>query len=142
MRLPCNEPSDLHIMKLSDKVRKLIDGKNFASAATVMPDGAPQVATVWIDREGDTILLNATLSRQRTKNLKKDPRIAIAIYDQANPYSSVAIRGKVTEITHAGAEDHIDKLNMKYNGSPKYPYYDPKDPRILLKVEATRVSEM
>jgi PPOX class probable F420-dependent enzyme len=129
-------------MKLSPKVQKLIDGKNFASVATLMPDGSPQAAAVWVDREGDTIILNAARSRQRTKNLKRDPRVAISIFDQANPYSSVSIRGKAVEITEKGGEEHIDKMSMKYNGTPKYPNHDPKDPRVLIRVEATRIHEM
>lgn len=129
-------------MKLSDKVKKLIDGKNFASVATLMPDGSPQSAPVWVDRDGDTIILNATPSRQRTRNLKRDPRVAISIFDVDNPYSNASIRGKVVEITQKGAEEHIDKMNQKYHGSPKYPYHDPKDPRVLIKIEATRVHEM
>ena len=129
-------------MKLSDKVKKLIDGKNFASVATIMPNGSPQVAPVWIDRDGDTIILNATQSRQRTRNLKRDPRVAISIFDQSNPYSNASIRGKVIDITEKGAEEHIDKMNLKYHGTPKYPYHTPKDPRVLLRVEATRIHEM
>ena len=129
-------------MKLSDKAKKLIDGKNFANVATLMPDGSPQVTPVWIDRDGDTIILNGTRSRQRTRNLKRDPRVAICIYDQNNPYSNVAIRGRVVGITETGAEDHIDKMHMKYHGTPKYPYHNPKDPRVLLRVEAARIHEM
>jgi PPOX class probable F420-dependent enzyme len=129
-------------MKLSDKAKKLIDGKNLASVATLMPDGSPQVAPVWVDRDGDTIVLNATRSRQRTMNLKRDPRVAISIYDQANIYSSAMIRGRVVGITEAGAEDHIDKMNLKYNGTPKYAYHNPKDPRVLIRIEALNVHEM
>jgi PPOX class probable F420-dependent enzyme len=129
-------------MELTDKVKKLIDGKNFASAATRMPDGSPQAATVWIDRDGDTIILNAARSRQRTRNLKRDPRIAISIFDQNNPYSSASIRGKVVEIKEEGGEEHIDKMNMKYHGVPKYPYHMPNDPRVLIRIEATRIHEM
>src|SRR5208283_4218332 len=104
-------------VKLTEKTKKLIDGKNFASVASLMPDGSPQVAPVWVDRDGDTIILNATGTRQRTKNLKKDPRVAISIFEQNNPYSNVSIRGKTVEITQKGAEEHIDKMNMKYNGT-------------------------
>ena len=129
-------------MKLTEKAKKLIDGKNLASVATLMPSGAPQVAPVWVDREGDIVILNAAESRQRTKNLKKDPRVAISIYDQNNLYSNVSIRGKAVEITQKGAEEHIDKMNMKYHGTPKYPYHNPKDPRVIIKVEATSVHEM
>jgi PPOX class probable F420-dependent enzyme len=129
-------------MKLSEKTKKLIDGKNLASVATLMPGGAPQVAPVWVDREGDIIILNATGTRQRTRNLKRDPRVAISIFDQSNAYSNVSIRGKVVEITQKGAEEHIDKMNMKYHGTPKYPYHDPKDPRVIIRVEATHIHEM
>jgi len=129
-------------MKLTEKAKKLMDGKNFAIVATLMPDGSPQAATVWVDRDGDTIVLNAAKSRQRTRNLRRDPRIAIAIFDMTNPYSTVSIRGKAVGITEKGGEEHIDKMNMKYNGSPKYPNHNPKDPRVLIRVEAKSIHEM
>lgn len=106
-----------------------------------MPDGSPQVAPVWVDRDGDTVVLNATVNRQRYKNLNRDPRVAIAIYDQNNPYSNVSIRGRAIEITKAGAEEHIDKLNMKYNGKPIYPNHSPNDARVLIRVEPERVTD-
>ncbi|MGA2664103.1 MAG: PPOX class F420-dependent oxidoreductase [Nitrososphaerales archaeon] len=129
-------------MELSTKAKELIDGKNFASVATLMEDGSPQVAPLWIDREGDTIVLNTTRGRQRTRNLKRDQRVAITIFDQDNPYSNVSIRGKAVEITESGAEEHIDRMGMKYLGRP-YPYEDrtPKDPRVLIRVEAERIHE-
>jgi PPOX class probable F420-dependent enzyme len=129
-------------MRLSTKAKELIDGKNFASVATLMQDGSPQVAPLWIDREGDTIILNTTRSRQRTKNLRRDQRVAITVFEQANPYSNVSIRGKAIEITEEGAEEHIDRMSMKYLGKP-YPYEDrtPKDPRVLIRVEAEHIHE-
>src|SRR5208337_4849670 len=129
-------------MRLSTKAKELIDGKNFASVATLMQDGSLQVAPLWIDREGDTIVLNSTRSRQRTQNLRRDPRVAITVFDQSNPYSNVSIRGKTIELTEEGAEEHIDKMSMKYLGRP-YPWEDrtPKDPRILIRVEAEHIHE-
>lgn len=124
---------------LTDKAKQLIDGKNFGNVATIMPDGSPQVATVWIDREGDVIKLNATVSRQRTKNLKRDPRIALVVFDQANPYSNVMIRGRVTEITKKGAEDHIDQLSMKYHGRV-YSYHRADDPRVIIRIEPEHIT--
>jgi len=129
-------------MRLSTKAKELIDGRNFASVATLMKDGSPQVAPLWIDREGDTIILNTTRSRQRTKNVRRDRRVAITVFDQGNPYSNVSIRGKAIEITEEGAEEHIDRISMKYFGKP-YPYEDrtPKDPRVLIRVEAEHIHE-
>jgi PPOX class probable F420-dependent enzyme len=130
-------------MRLSTKAKELIDGKNFASVATLMEDGSPQVAPLWIDREGDTIILNTTRSRQRTKNLRRDQRVAITVFDMGNPYSNVSIRGKTVEVTEEGAEEHIDRMSLKYLGKPKYPWDDrtPKDPRTLIRVEAEHIHE-
>lgn len=124
---------------LTDQAKKLIDGKNFASVATLMPDGSPQVAPVWVDREGDTVVINATVNRQRYRNLKRDPRVALCVFDQSNPYSKVLIRGKVTEITKAGAEDHIDKLSMKYNDA-KYPWHKADDARVIIRIKPEHVT--
>ena len=129
-------------MQLTEKTKKLIDGRNFASIATVMPDGSPQVTPVWIDRDGDTIIINSTRSRQRTMNLKRDSRAAVCIYDQSNPYSNISLRGRAVSISEEGGEDHIDKMNMKYNGKPKYAWHNPADPRVLIRIEANRIHEM
>jgi len=126
--------------RLSEHAKKLIDGKNLASVATLMPDGSPQVAPVWVDREGDTVVINATTNRQRYKNLKRDPRVALTVYDLGNPYSRTMIRGRAVEITKKGAEDHIDKLSMKYSGT-KYPRHSKEDPRVIIRIEPKRVTD-
>lgn len=125
------------MVQLSEQAKKLLDGKNFACVATVMPDGSPQVAPVWIERDGEDVLINATVSRQRYRNLKRDPRVAIAVFDMANPYSKVMIRGKATELTVDGAEEHIDKLSMKYNGA-RYPNHIREDPRVTIRIVPER----
>jgi PPOX class probable F420-dependent enzyme len=127
--------------QLSDKAKKLIDGKNFAAVATIMPDGSPQITPVWVDREGDIVLLNATETRQKSRNLKRDPRVALAVFDMSNPYSRVVIRGRASELTQKGAEEHIDKMNMKYQGNPLFPEHDPKDPRVIIKILPERESD-
>lgn len=124
---------------LTDEAKRLIDGKNLASVATLMPDGSPQVAPVWVDREGDTVVINATVTRQRYRNLKRDPRIALTVFDMGNPYSKVLIRGRATEITQQGAEEHIDKLSMKYRGG-KYPWHKPDDQRVIIRIKPEHVT--
>jgi PPOX class probable F420-dependent enzyme len=128
------------MMKLTDQAKKLLDGKNFVSVATLMPDGSPQVAPLWVDRDGDYVLINTTEKRQRYRNLKRDPRVALSVFDQNNPYSKVIIRGKVVEITKKGAEAHIDKLAMKYTNNPKYPNHSADEPRLIMKIEPLRVT--
>ena len=118
----------------------LIEGKNFASLATLMPDGSPQVSPVWVDHEGELILVNSAEGRVKTKNVMRDPRVAISIFDQNDPYKKVLIRGRVLEVTKEGAEDHIDKMAMKYRGLAKYPWRQPGISRVLFKVKASRIS--
>jgi PPOX class probable F420-dependent enzyme len=126
--------------KLTELAKKLIDDKNLASVATLMPDGSPQVAPVWVEREGDTIVVNATTTRQRYRNLKRDSRVAVCIFDMNNIYTNVMIRGRATEITRKGAEDDIDRLSMKYNGR-KYPDHSPERPRVIIRITPDHVSE-
>jgi PPOX class probable F420-dependent enzyme len=128
-----------NMVRLTEQAKKLIDGKNFASVATLMPDGSPQVAPVWIERDGDTVVINATVARQRYRNLKRDPRVALAVYDQNNPYSKVLIRGTATEITTKGAEEHIDKLSMKYHGK-KYPNHIVGESRVIIRIRPEHVT--
>jgi PPOX class probable F420-dependent enzyme len=120
---------------------RLIEGKNFANLGTLMPDGSPQVTPVWVDREGDFILVNTAEGRVKLKNVTRDPRVAVSIFEQDNPYNNVLIRGTVVEITKEGAEDHIDKMAMKYRGLAKYPYRQPGISRVLLKIRPTRISK-
>ncbi len=134
--------SPLHkalMVELTEQAKKLLDGKNFACVATVMPDGSPQVAPVWVERDGDMVVINATTTRQRYLNLKRDPRVALCVFDMNNPYSKAIIRGKAVEITKEGAEEHIDKLSMKYHGR-KYDYHGPDQERVIIKIRPERVS--
>ncbi len=125
--------------KLDPEIINLMEGTNFASFATLLDNGSPHVAPTWIDHEGDTILINTAIGRVKEKNVKKDPRVAISIYDNKNPYHMVSIRGKVTDITTNGAEEHIDKLAKRYFGMDKYPRRSPDEQRILLKIKAEKI---
>ena len=119
---------------LSDTDREIFDGKNFAHLVTLMPDGSPQASPVWIDLDGDMILVNTAEGRVKTKNVRRDPRVAISIYDQAQPYGRVVmVRGVVKDITTDGADDHIDKMAKKYIGKDKYPWRAGEQ-RVLLKI--------
>jgi PPOX class probable F420-dependent enzyme len=125
--------------KLTEQAKRLLDGKNFACVATLMPDGSPQVAPLWVEREGDVVVINTTVTRQRYRNLKRDPRVALCVFDLADPYSRVMIRGRTTEITKDGAEEHIDKLSMKYHGR-KYDYHSSDEPRVIIRIQPEHVT--
>jgi PPOX class probable F420-dependent enzyme len=102
-------------ISFDESVRSLLDAKNFASVATLGPTGAPQNSVVWIKREGDTVLFSSTAGRQKVRNLQRDPRISVSVYDLANPYTSVEIRG-TAEILPDDAKRLPFELSHKYLG--------------------------
>lgn len=126
-------------MELPDNVKAMLDGPNFAHLATVMEDGSPQVTTMWVSRDGDQVLFNTAEGRVKPRNLRRDPRVAISIYDSADPHINAAMRGKVIELRHEGADDHIDALARKYKGLDKFPR--PADQvRLMVVVEVESIS--
>ncbi len=127
---------------IPDKYRDLFTKRAFASLATLMPDGSPQVTPVWVDLEGDLVLVNTARGRQKDKNMRRDPRVAMAIIDPENPYRYLEIRGRIAEITEEGADAHIDKMAKKYLGADKYPYRQPSETRVIYKIQPERVSTM
>jgi len=127
---------------ITPEIAKLFQGKNLVSLATLMEDGSPHVAPVWVDIEGNTILINTAVGRVKEKNLKRDKRVALSIFDHQNPYHMVSIRGIVTDITTQGADEHIDKLAKKYFGLDKYPYRSPDEKRIIVKIKPEKIHHM
>jgi hypothetical protein len=89
------------------------------------------------------IFLSTAIGRIKQKNISRDPRVALVIADQNNPYDMVTIRGKVTEqITGDLAEQHIDKLAKKYIDKDKFPGRSPREERIILKIKPERIFHM
>ena len=126
-------------MKLTPNALKMIEGKNFAFLATLMPDGSPQVTPVWIDHDGDTVLVNTSLGRVKQKNTARDSRVMVAITDSENPYDRVIIRGRVVKQTYDNAEPHIDKMTKKYTGANKYQRSSSTEKRIILRIEPEKI---
>ena len=117
-----------------EKYRDLFQKKAFGSFSTLMPDGSPQTTPVWVDYQGDEIWINSAVGRQKDRNVRRDPRVAIAVSDPENPYRYVEVRGRVREITQDSADAHIDKMAQKYLGQDKYPYRQPGEQRVLYKI--------
>ena len=124
-------------------IRKLFEDKNFVFLSSLMKDGSPHVTPTWTDIENGNILINTAIGRIKQKNISRDPRVALAISDQNNPYDMVTIRGKVIEqISGDAAEEHIDKLAKKYIGKDKYPGRSPGEKRVLLKIKPEKIFHM
>jgi PPOX class probable F420-dependent enzyme len=124
------------------KYLDLFQKKAFASLATLMPDGSPQVTPVWCDFDGTYVIVNSAKGRRKDLNMRNDPRVALAIIDPDNPYRYLEVRGKVVEITEDGADAHIDKMAKKYMGVDKYPLRQPSEVRVLYKIKPEHCSSM
>ncbi len=94
-------------------MRELLDAKNFATVATLNPDGGPQTSVVWILRDGNTVLFSSTAARQKTRNLARDPRVSLTVFDTGNPYSSLEIRG-LAELIYDHDKALPSRLSRKY----------------------------
>ncbi|MEV0485098.1 PPOX class F420-dependent oxidoreductase [Streptomyces sp. NPDC050508] len=120
-----------------ESTRALLDGKNFANVATLRPDGAPQASVVWMKREGDTVLFSSLEDRQKVRNLRHDPRVSLSVFDLANPYASVEIRGTAEILPDPGKR-------LPYELSHKYLGIDPpaeKDDRtrVIIRVVPQKI---
>ena len=72
---------------IPDKFLDLLnDKKAFASLATVMADGSPQVTPVWFDYTNGVVRVNTAKGRVKARTLKKGAPAALAIIDPDNPY--------------------------------------------------------
>jgi PPOX class probable F420-dependent enzyme len=114
----------------------------FAQLATLNPDGGPQVTPVWVDYDGTNLLINTAKGRVKANNLAREPRVAISIQDPENPYRYLGIQGRVTKMTEAGADAHIDKMAKKYLNKDSYPGRSPGEVRVLVTIVPEKVHTM
>jgi PPOX class probable F420-dependent enzyme len=128
--------------KLSEEQRKIFSKKAFVHLATRMKDGSPQVSPVWVDTDGDYIVVNSAKGRLKDRNMRADPRVALSVTDPDDPYIAIMVRGRVAKITEEGADAHIDKMAKKYLGQDQYPYRTSDEVRVLYYIEPERVGTM
>jgi PPOX class probable F420-dependent enzyme len=127
---------------IPEKYLDLFRKTAFGNLATIMPDGSPQVTPVWVDYDGKYVRFNSAQGRVKDKNVRRDPRVALSIFDPENPYRHLEIRGRVVEVTRDGADEHINSLSKKYLGKDVYPYRQPGEVRVMYKIEPQKVSTM
>jgi PPOX class probable F420-dependent enzyme len=123
-------------------VRELLGAKNFCTVCTLTKDGGVHAQPVWVDTDGDNVLLNSVPGRAWVRNLERNPRVTCTVINLQNPYEFVEIRGRVAERTEEGAESHIHRLAKKYLEVEEYPWLSPDEPRILFRVAPEKVIHM
>jgi PPOX class probable F420-dependent enzyme len=122
---------------LTDKSKELLDGRSFATIATIQPDGSPQLSVVWIKRDGDELLVSTVEGRRKHLNLVKDNRATVLINPPETPYTYIEFRG-VASLSTDGGRELIDELSVKYTGS-EYGNDGPDDVRVVVRITATKI---
>ena len=130
-------PDENNGHELDPMVLELARGKNFATITTLLPDGHPQTQVMWVGTDGEHLLINTEVHRQKYRNVERDPRVTITIWDSEDPYRFVEVRGKVVEKVHGPeAREHIDELSYKYRGGPYKTRI--KSERVVLRISPFR----
>lgn len=125
-------------MSLDSDLRSFAEARNFAAFTTLMPDGHPQTQMVWVGVDGDHLVVNTEVDRQKFRNVETDPRVTVMIFDAENPYRYVEARGRVVgSTTGDAARANIDELAQKYTGAD---YANPiGSDRVVVAIAVDRV---
>jgi PPOX class probable F420-dependent enzyme len=127
---------------LSAEVKQLLDRANFAHLATLMPDGSPNSTPVWVGREGDRLIICTSDASLKSRNTRRDPRVALSIVDFRNPYEEVQIRGRVVERREDPELKTMDPISHKYTGKP-FPLRDYEGRvALIIEVEKARYTKL
>ena len=125
--------------EIPENYRDLFSKPAFAHLVTLMPDGSPQVTPVWVDLDGNTVVINTAKGRLKDRNMRRDPRVALEISDPANPYRYLQVRGRIADFTEEGADAHIDRMAKKYLDKDTYPFRQPGEVRVMFKITPEQV---
>jgi len=126
--------------KLTPDQVKLLNPPNFATVATVMPDGSPEATLVWVESDADFVYFNTAMHRLKARNLQRDPRLVISAFDPADPYRGVSVRGRA-ELVLEGAHEDADRVSRAYTGKP-FRKLGPTEVRVIVKITPERVHVM
>ena len=123
---------------LSEKARAILEAKNFATVATIEPDGQPQLSPVWVKHDGDDVLISTVAGRRKHTNIARDNRVTVSVFDQDDPYSYVEVRGTAT-MTEEGGRELIDEFAKKYRDLDVYPWDQPDSVRVVVRITPDKV---
>jgi len=125
---------------LTDAQKALLDEKHLAVVTDLNRDGTPHSTVVWVDRDGDVVQFNTARGRLKTRNLERDPRVSLVVFDPANAFQrTLAVRGRA-EFVDEGADAHIDRLAKKYMGVDSYPFRRAGERRVTIRVIPDRIT--
>ena len=124
--------------ELHPTTEELASGPNYGVITTVLPSGKLQNHYIWVGTDGERLVVNTEVHRQKFKNVERDPNVTLTIRDEQDPYRYAEVRGEVVEAVRGQeARDHIDELSQKYHGQD----YNPDDiqsERVILWIVPSR----
>ena len=123
----------------TDASRAIFAKRVLAHVASLSPDGSPNVTPVWVELDGDDVIINTALGRAKARNLASDPRVAVSLTDPDNPYVAIALRGTVVGFTTDGADEVIDRLAKKYLDADTYPHRREGEVRVTVRIRPDRI---
>jgi PPOX class probable F420-dependent enzyme len=130
-----------------DTHKDLLQNSVHGVLTTVMPDGTPQSSIVWVDYDGECVLINTTLERQKGRNMRANPKVAVLVIDPKNSSRWIQVRGRVVELAMEGAEAHADMLTRRYCPGKEHFYRDiypveqkQKETRVIARIAPIKIS--
>jgi PPOX class probable F420-dependent enzyme len=127
---------------IPEQYHDLLASTALAHIATIGPNGEPQVTPVWFGWDGEHVRFSQTSTRQKLRNLRRDPRIALSIVDPTNPLRYLEIRGRVVAVEPDPELAFINRMAQKYLGRERYPWHRPGDERVVVVVEPQHTTHM
>lgn len=129
-------------MEMPAELREMLRLPSIGYLATSMADGSPQVTQTWLDTDGEHVLINSVRSHVKTRNIERDPRVAVAVSHPDHPARYYQVRGRVIQVTTEGAAEHVETLAQRYLGGP-YPWFGGRDQvRVIFVIEPERITNV
>ena len=119
--------------------RAIFEKQVLAHVACLDLSGAPHVTPVWVDLDGEDVIINTALGRAKARFLASDSRVAVSLTDPDNPYVCIAFRGTVTGFTTEGADEVIDSFAKKYLGEDTYPMRREGEVRVTVRITPEQI---
>ena len=125
--------------RLSENQAALLTGRNWGIVATIRADGSPHATPVWVDYDGEDVLVNSAYGRTKVMNVQRDPRATVTVLPAENQQAGYVMVSGPVELVDEGALEHINKLAKKYLGEDRYPYLGPGERRVIMKIHPERI---
>jgi PPOX class probable F420-dependent enzyme len=123
---------------LTGKHSEFLDNPFVGVVTTLRDDGSPHTTVVWVDREDGAVSFNTARGRAKERHLARDPRVSLIVVDPSNAYRWVSVTG-TAELVDEGADEQIDRLSKKYLGKDEYPWRDPSERRVKVRIKPEKV---